>query len=373
MMIIMQYPEGHKEAVHQRALARRGAGPLPVRRAPILGELILCTAETSGGCRSLKGMMLIMSRSRDAARESEPRSTRIKSDPSAVAHADSAIRIAGTSSHFLDPTGSGDRGQGRLRYLTGGSGAPLVMLHTVRTQAEHFRHLIPLVQQRYTVYALDLPGMGYSQIVPGASYDEPAMRSAVKRLVTQLDLRDVTLLGESMGAVLALTAAADLPDRVRRVVAVNAYDYAGGIVRSSLLARLIITGVTAPGVGPMLAGLEPKPVMRAILTGGLGDPAALREDYLDEILNVGRRPGYPTVARAVYRSLPSLIAARARYPEVTAPVHLIYGEQDWSRPSDREANRRQLRNADFTQIPRAGHFIALERPDAPADLLNSVA
>lgn len=128
------------------------------------------------------------------------------------------------------------------------------MLHTVCTQAEHFRQLIPLVQQRYTVYALDLPGMGYSQIVPGASYDEPAMRAAVKRLVTQLDLRDVTLLGESMGAVLALTTAADLPDRVQRVVAVNAYDYAGGIARSSLLARLIVTGVIAPGVGPSYFG-----------------------------------------------------------------------------------------------------------------------
>ena len=59
--------------------------------------------------------------------------------------------------------------------------------------------------------------------MPGASYEEPAMRAAVKRLITQLDLRDVTLLGESMGAVLALTTAADLPDRVRRVLAINAY------------------------------------------------------------------------------------------------------------------------------------------------------
>ncbi|WP_433462184.1 alpha/beta fold hydrolase [Spirillospora sp. CA-128828] len=284
----------------------------------------------------------------------------------------SGITIPGTSSHFLDPAGSRDQGQGRLRYLTGGSGAPLVMLHTVRTQAEHFRHLIPLVQQRYTVYALDLPGMGYSQIVPGASYDEPAMRAAVKRLITQLDLHEVTLLGESMGAVLALTTAADLPDRVQRVVAINAYDYAGGIARSSLLARLIVTGVIAPGVGPVLARLEPKPVMRAILAGGLADPAALREDYLDELLDVGRHPGYPTVARAVYRSLPSLVAARARYPKVTAPVHLIYGEKDWSRLSDRQANRRQLPNAEYTQIPDAGHFISLERPDVPADLLNTV-
>jgi pimeloyl-ACP methyl ester carboxylesterase len=282
----------------------------------------------------------------------------------------SGISIPGTSSHFLDSTGPG---QGQLRYLKGGTGAPLVMLHTVRTQAEHFRHLIPLVQERYTVYALDLPGMGYSQIVPGASYEEPAMRAAVKSLITRLDLRDVTLLGESMGAVLALTTAADLPERVRRVVAINAYDYAGGIMRSSLLARFIITGVLAPGIGPMLAGLEPKPIMGAVLKGGLVDTTALRDDYLDELLKIGRRPGYPTVARSVYASLPSLIAARSRYPAVRAPIQLIYGENDWSRPSDRQANKQLLPTAQFTQVPNAGHFIALERPDVPASLLNQAA
>ena len=283
---------------------------------------------------------------------------------------ESTIRIPGVSSRYLSPDGSGDQTQGRLRYLTGGDGPPLVMLHTVRTQAEHFRHVIPLVQQRYTIYALDLPGMGYSQIVPGASYDEPALRTGVERLITQLDLQDVTLLGESIGAALALTTAADLPDRIRRVVAVNAYDYAGGIARSSLLARLIITGVIAPGVGPMLAGLEPKPIMRAILGGGLADPGALREDYLEELLNVGRRAGYPTVARAIYRNIPSLIAARDRYPNIRVPVHLLYGEQDWSRPSDRQANTQRLPDAEFTQIPEAGHFIALERPDVLADALS---
>jgi pimeloyl-ACP methyl ester carboxylesterase len=285
----------------------------------------------------------------------------------------SGIKIPGISSHFLDPTRPSERDSGRLRYVTGGSGVPLLMLHTVRTQAEHFRNLIPLVQKGYTVYALDLPGMGYSQIVPGASYQEPAMRSAVKRLITQLELRDVTLLGESMGAVLALTTAADLPERVQRVVAMNPYDYRGGIARSSILARLIVTGVLAPGVGPMLARLEPKPIMRAVLRGGLVDTTALREDYLDELLNVGRRPGYPTVARAVYASLSSLITARSRYPEVNAPVHLIYGEKDWSRPRDRQANRQLLPAAEFTQVPNVGHFIALERPDVPANLLNRAA
>ena len=76
---------------------------------------------------------------------------------SMISNTESGIRIPGMSSRFLDSVGSRDHGQGRLRYLTGGSGSPLVLLHTVRTQAEHLRHLIPLVQQRYTVYAHPLP------------------------------------------------------------------------------------------------------------------------------------------------------------------------------------------------------------------------
>ncbi|MGJ5894072.1 alpha/beta hydrolase [Streptomyces sp. V2] len=282
------------------------------------------------------------------------------------------IHIPGTTSHALAPRAGHGR-EGALRYLKAGSGAPLVLLHTVRTQAEHYRHLIPLVSDRYTVYALDLPGMGYSEIVPGASYEEPAMRAGVKRLLTELDLHDVTLVGESMGAVLALTAAADLPERVRRVVAVNAYDFRGGVARSSLLARFVVSGALAPGVGTMIAGLQPRPALRAIMQGGLGDKSALREDYLGELLQVGRRPGYPAVARGVFQAMPSLIAARSRYTEVKAPIHLVYGEKDWSRPSDREANRLLLPAADFTQVPKAGHFIALERPDVLAGLLNEAA
>ncbi|MGB3771907.1 MAG: alpha/beta fold hydrolase [Rhodococcus sp. (in: high G+C Gram-positive bacteria)] len=244
-----------------------------------------------------------------------------------------------------------------------------MLLHTVRTQAEHFHRLIPLLLPDRTVYALDLPGMGHSDIEPGASYDEAAMRHAVKRLIVELDLHDVTLVGESMGGTLALTAAADLPHRVTRVVAVNTYDYPGGITRSSPLARIIVTGILAPVIGPTLAGIEPRPIMRAILHGGLVENDALTEDYLDELLRVGKRPGYSRVARAVFGNLPSLIAARADYRRLTVPVHLVYGDKDWSRASDRESNRRLLPEADFLEVRNTGHFLSLEKPEVVAGLV----
>ncbi|MCX5522334.1 hypothetical protein OG342_05575 [Streptomyces bobili] len=103
----------------------------------------------------------------------------------------------------------------------------------------------------------------------------------------------------------------------------NPSDYRDGIARSSLIARVVISGIIAPGVGKLIAQREPKHLLRRILQGGVGDKAAFREDYLDELLQSGRRPGFPTVARALSRNMPSLIAARSRYPEGKVPVHLV--------------------------------------------------
>ena len=99
---------------------------------------------------------------------------------------------------FTRPDGS------RLRYYTAGTGPPLVLMHTVRGQLDYFQRVIPLLWDHYTVYAVDLPGMGWSDIVPGARYEEPQLRSAVVEFVSGLNLHGVTLAGESLGGALAL-------------------------------------------------------------------------------------------------------------------------------------------------------------------------
>src|SRR5947207_15848407 len=81
----------------------------------------------------------------------------------------------------------------RLRYLKAGSGpTPLILLHTVRTQLDHFQLVIPKIAHAFTIYALDMPGMGWSDIKSGASYTEPALRRAIVEFVKILDLSDVT-------------------------------------------------------------------------------------------------------------------------------------------------------------------------------------
>jgi pimeloyl-ACP methyl ester carboxylesterase len=266
---------------------------------------------------------------------------------------------------------SGDRGEvkffrrsdgSRLRYFTTGTGPPLVLLHTVRTQLDYFQRVLPALWDEFTVYALDLPGMGWSDIVPGARYGEPELRGAVVEFIRTLDLRGVTLAGESMGAAIALLASIDLPDNVRNVVAFNPYDYPSGLERGNWFARIIGRGVRLPGSGPVFARMENRMILRGVLLGGFAGHHALPEDFLGELRRSGRRRGYPTVNRAIMRTLRDLIEARSRYPRVTAPVTLVYTEHDWSRVAERELVAGRLANAEPVTVPGAGHFSALERP-----------
>jgi pimeloyl-ACP methyl ester carboxylesterase len=264
---------------------------------------------------------------------------------------------------FNRPDGS------RLRYYTAGTGPPLVLVHTVRTQLDYFQRVIPLLWDHYTVYALDLPGMGWSDIVPGAKYEEPQLRSAVVEFAHGLDLHDVTLAGESLGGTLSLGASIDLKDRVSRVVAFNPYDYPSGLERGNFIARFIIGSVRMPVLGPVFATLEPRPIMRAVLHGGYVDKTKLPDDFLDELLRSGQRKGYSKVARAIYRSLKGFNRARHRYPEVSAPVTVVYSEDDWSRPAERDRVANALTDVQRITLPRTGHFSALERPDDMARIL----
>jgi pimeloyl-ACP methyl ester carboxylesterase len=249
----------------------------------------------------------------------------------------------------------------RLRYFTAGTGPPLVLLHTVRTQLDYFQRAVPELWDGFTVYALDLPGMGWSDIVPGARYGEPELRSAVVEFIKTLGLHDVTLAGESMGAALALLASIELTDNVRNVVAFNPYDYPSGLERGNWFARLIGTGVRLPGSGPAFARMENRMILRAVLRGGFADHHALPEDFVGELRRSGRRPGYPRVNRAIMRSLNGFIDARSRYPQVKVPVTLVYSERDWSRPAERDHVARQL-DVEAVTVAGAGHFSALERP-----------
>ena len=268
------------------------------------------------------------------------------------------------------PLAYADLGGLRLRYVTTGRGPALVLLHTLRTQLDMFQKVIPALAGHFTVYAVDLPGHGFSDI-PSAEYSPEFFRSAVERFLETLRIEDAVLAGESIGGSIALLLAARHNPRVRAVVAINPYDYdrGRGVRRSSLLANVLFGLSNVPVVGGTVMRLRSLPIIRRVIQGGLYRKESLPERLARELNAVGNRRGHYRALMSLIRHWPEWESARSEYGSVDRPVLLLYGDHDWSRPDEREANRRAVSGAEMRIVEGAGHFLAL---DAPEEWVRSV-
>lgn len=110
----------------------------------------------------------------------------------------------------------------RLSYaVTGDPGAPpLVLLHALGERGSDWAPILPAFAERYRVCAPDLRGHGDTDR-PG-NYSFQFMRDDVIGLLDHLGLREVVLVGHSMGAVVAYLVTIARPDLVARLIAEDA-------------------------------------------------------------------------------------------------------------------------------------------------------
>jgi pimeloyl-ACP methyl ester carboxylesterase len=258
----------------------------------------------------------------------------------------------------------------KLRYVTVGEGKPLVLLHTLRTQLDIFQKIIPELSKHFQVYAFDYPGHGWSDIT-GETLKPEVFYGAASGFLDALDINDAVVAGISIGGTIPLVMAARHNPRIKKVVSINPYDYGsgGGIQRSSFIANLIFTLAKIPVLGDTVMRMRNRMVEDQIFKGGVYNPEDFPPSFLDELYTGGCRPGH-------YKSFLSLIRnsglwdeARGEYKNINVPVLLIYGDDDWSNPEEREANQRDIPGVKYEIIKNAGHFLSLDAPNELSRLI----
>jgi len=259
----------------------------------------------------------------------------------------------------------------RLRYVKVGQGPVLVLLHTLRTQLDLFHKVIPELGRDFTVYALDYPGHGYSDIPDGA-YDADFFVKYVNGFLEELDLTGVTLCGVSMGATLSLIIAARHNPRVVRIVPINPYDYyqGNGMARASLLGHLFVRLIAIPVVGDTIMRLRSYIIMKAVLSGGVSDPTSISPALMKEMYMVGNRRGHYRAFINLLRNASSWERARSEYGNITLPTLMIWGSEDWSLPEERRYDESLISGVQAVTVEAGGHFLPLA---APKDILRHIS
>lgn len=131
---------------------------------------------------------------------------------------------------------------GRVRYISAGSGPPLVLVHGLVAYAFSWRLVVPALSQHFKIYALDMPGSGFSDCPPELDF---SLQSNAERLLEILDMLKIgpcDLLATSYGGAMAMVASAMAPARIRRLVLaapVNPWSDHGKLVAPLLSHSLV--------------------------------------------------------------------------------------------------------------------------------------
>ena len=110
----------------------------------------------------------------------------------------------------------------RLRYLIGGQGSPVVLLHGYAQTGHMWRPIMPLLAQRHRVIVPDLRGAGGSA-KPPSGYDKKNMAVDIHELTASLKLDRVAIVGHDIGLMVAYAYAAQFPRATERVVLMDAF------------------------------------------------------------------------------------------------------------------------------------------------------
>ena len=109
-----------------------------------------------------------------------------------------------------------------LHYLTAGHGPMVVLIHGYAETSRMWRPIIPLLAQRYTVIAPDLPGIGDSAI-PADGLDMKTAAIRTHALARSLGAQNAEVVGHDIGLMVAYAYAAQFSDEVTKLVVMDAF------------------------------------------------------------------------------------------------------------------------------------------------------
>ena len=284
-----------------------------------------------------------------------------------------ALLIAATGANSEDRTITSrtkDVDGVRLQYLTAGKGPAVILLHGYAETSRMWKPIIPLLAERFTVVAPDLPGIGDSAI-PANGLDMKAAAIRIHELARKLGVEKARVVGHDIGLMVAYAYAAQFPAETEKLVVMDAFlpGVSGweAIYNNPAIWHFRFHGATPEA---LVQGRE-RTYFAYFWNDLAADknrslPLADREAYIAAYA----RPGRMKAAWAYFESFPQTAKdfAPLSQTKLAMPVLSIGGEKSLG---DALGEQMKLVASDVTVVvlKDTGHWIMEERPKETMDAI----
>jgi pimeloyl-ACP methyl ester carboxylesterase len=266
--------------------------------------------------------------------------------------------------HHADRSRFAEVDGARVHYQEAGpvDAPPVLLIHGFTASTLVWSDvLLPMAEAGFRVIAPDLVGYGYSEKPRRGEYTIEAQARMILGLMDQLGIESATLVGSSYGGAVAATCALDAPQRVSRLVLVDA------VINDEPIRQPLARVARAPVVGDLIT-----PLMidsRALSRWRRKKKICSADSPLihdEKRLEAHHRPLRASSAhRAVLRTLRNWHANRIEQEahHITQPTLLIWGENDLEIPLKAgEYLQEAIPRARLIVFRRCGHLPQEEYP-----------
>lgn len=244
-----------------------------------------------------------------------------------------------------------------VRYVDVGSGPAVMLIHGQGGCWQWWLRVIPELARTSRVIAVDLAGCGASHVAVGDAFY--AQITVVTGLLDQLGESRAFVVGHSMGGLVALTVAADHPDRVSGLVLVNggAVPVAPGRLGLILAGmRLAHAVLSQPLICRWIAGTGW--AYRRFFASAVVDPASVSPALAAILVPAMGAPGFVSTMRAAVRARDAVHPAT-----IGCPTLVVWGARDRILTVGMARSLvAQIRNAELVLFDDAGHCPMIEVP-----------
>jgi pimeloyl-ACP methyl ester carboxylesterase len=201
---------------------------------------------------------------------------------------------------------------------------PIVLLHGTSASLHTWEGWAATLKQTRRVISYDMPGFGLTGPDPAGDY---TIGNYVKVLVAVLDhlgVQRCVLGGNSLGGYVAWAAAAQHPQRVERLVLVDA----GGYPLQSTSVPLAFRIMRTPGLRAIGQHVLPRSIVESSVRNVFGDPDKVTPALVDRYFELATREGNRAALEARFRqTLPDPVLI-ARIRELKQPTLILWGGRD---------------------------------------------
>ena len=265
--------------------------------------------------------------------------------------------------------------QGAIRYRDAGSGSPIVFAHGLLVDGALWRKVTPLLEDRFRCIVPDLPlGSHREPMKPDADLTPPGVARILADFMAELDLEEVTLVGNDTGGAISQLVATEHPERLGRLVLTPCDAYENFLPP---FFRPLQYAAKVPG---LLTAVMQSTRIGAVQRSPLGFGLLISKDAMDpDVIDSWVRPYLtnPGVRRDTIKFLRSIsnrytLEAAERLRDFDRPTLIAWAPEDrFFKFRYAERLAAAIPNARLVRIENSRTFVSEDQPERLAEEIAS--